>query len=160
MHYSTCWTSAVVLLNSSMYLVPMHNLCFDRALAASSSDEKRTKASPVALPSAWWTNKTPSSPSKTSTGSGCCLKNSIWNEFPLAWKRCWRKCFGKVGMVRWWWSWCESVVWVQRKPCCCKLCKFTTFDLKVEEMRCENAGKIYSSKLYVQSQDILGTIHQ
>ena len=73
---STCCTSAVVLLKSSMYLEPMHSLCLVRALLASSSVEKRTKASPVALPSAWCTNSMPSSPSKTSTELSPARKNS------------------------------------------------------------------------------------
>ncbi len=72
----TCCTSAVVLLKSSMYLEPMHSLCLLRALLASSSLGKRTKASPVARPSAWCTNRMPSSPSRTSTEFSPDRKNS------------------------------------------------------------------------------------
>ncbi len=72
----TCCTSAVVLLKSSMYREPMHSLCLLRALLASSSLGKRTKASPVARPSAWCTNSMPSSPSSTSTEFSPDRKNS------------------------------------------------------------------------------------
>ena len=71
----TCCTSAVVLLNSSMYRVLMHCLCFDSALFASSSLANSTKASPVARPSAWWTNSNPFSPSSTSHGLSPLRKN-------------------------------------------------------------------------------------
>jgi len=62
----TCCTSAVVERKSSMYLEPMTSLCLANALDASSSREKRTKASPVALPSGLRTKRTPSSESRTS----------------------------------------------------------------------------------------------
>lgn len=60
-----CWTSAVVDLNSSIYLEPIHSLCLERALGESDSLAKSTKASPVALPSGFLTNRTPSVPSST-----------------------------------------------------------------------------------------------
>ena len=74
----TCWTSAVVERNSSMYLEPIFSLCFCRAFSASFSWAKRTKASPVARPSGFFTKRTPSSPS-TKLQAVCPLaKKSIW----------------------------------------------------------------------------------
>ena len=89
----TCCTSAVVLLNSSMYLVPMTWRCFDRAFTASSSLRNKTKASPVARPSAWWTKSTPSSPSNTlheaspsSKNVSCKITRTLYKKKPE-----WRK---------------------------------------------------------------------
>ncbi len=61
----TCWTSAAVLRNSSMYLLPRICLCFFRAFWAYSSQAKRTNASPVGRPSGYFTNRSPSVPSVT-----------------------------------------------------------------------------------------------
>lgn len=79
----TCWTSAVVDLNSSMYREPIMSLCLDKALSPSVSSLNRTKASPVALPSGFLTKRTPSSSSSTSHGSSPPLKKSIWQENSL-----------------------------------------------------------------------------
>ena len=94
----TCCTSAVVLLKSSMYREPMHSLCLLRALLASSSLGKRTKASPVARPSAWWTNRMPSSPSSTSTllsperkNSSCKRLERGSHQIETRSPRCWTK---------------------------------------------------------------------
>lgn len=61
----TCCTSAAVLLNSSMYLLPRMSLCFFSAFWACSSQENRTNASPVGLLSGKRTNRMPSLPSVT-----------------------------------------------------------------------------------------------
>lgn len=61
----TCWTSAAVLLKSSMYLFPSKSLCFFSAFCAYSSQANNTKASPVGLLSGYVTNRTPSFPPVT-----------------------------------------------------------------------------------------------
>lgn len=61
----TCCTSAAVLLNSSMYRLPRISLCFFSAFSAYSSQENKTNASPVGLPSGKRTNSIPSVPSVT-----------------------------------------------------------------------------------------------
>lgn len=73
----TCCTSAVVLRNNSIYLVPINSLCLLKAFAESSSRANSTKASPVARPSGFLTNNTPSSPSITVQAFS---KNSIYNK--------------------------------------------------------------------------------
>ena len=73
----TCWTSAVVDRKSSMYLDPMFSLCFRSAFSASSSSANNTKASPVARPSGFLTNKIPSSPSTNEHVCSPREKNSI-----------------------------------------------------------------------------------
>ena len=73
----TCWTSAVVDRKSSMYLDPMFSLCFRSAFSASSSSANNTKASPVARPSGFLTNKIPSSPSTNEQVCSPREKNSI-----------------------------------------------------------------------------------
>ena len=73
----TCWTSAVVDRNSSMYRDPMFSLCFCRAFSASFSTASKTKASPVARPSGFLTKRTPSSPSTKEQALSPLAKNSI-----------------------------------------------------------------------------------
>lgn len=58
----------------------MRFLCLLRATLASSSVANSTNASPVALPSTWWTNIIPSLPCKTSTDLSPVAKNSNWNK--------------------------------------------------------------------------------
>ena len=58
----------------------MHWRCLLSALLALSSLANSTKASPVARPSAWCTNRIPSSPSSTSTDVRPCSKNSSCHE--------------------------------------------------------------------------------
>lgn len=82
-HYAkkhTCCTSAVVDLNSSIYLLPMSSRCFAKAFGASSSLANNTKASPVARPSALLTKRTPSAPSSTVHGLIPAEKKSNWNR--------------------------------------------------------------------------------
>lgn len=75
----TCWTSAAVLRNSSMYLLPRICLCFFREFWAYSSQANSTKASPVGRPSGYLTNSKPSVPSVTGLSgprkpsTSCCV---------------------------------------------------------------------------------------
>lgn len=72
----TCCTSAVVDRNNSMYRCPIDSLCLDSACGASVSLGNSTKASPVALPSGFFTKSTPSTPSRTLQGFSPFEKNS------------------------------------------------------------------------------------
>lgn len=76
----TCWTSAVVDLNNSIYLCPIDSLCRDRAFEESDSLANSTKASPVERPSGFLTNKMPSTPSKTLHGSLPVAKKSNYKR--------------------------------------------------------------------------------
>ena len=77
----TCWTSAVVDLNSSIYLEPIISLCLRSAFSPSVSSLNKTNASPVALPSGFLTKRTPFSSSRTSQDSSPVLKKSIYIKF-------------------------------------------------------------------------------
>ena len=65
-----------------MYREPIFSLCLCNAFSASLSSAKRTKASPVARPSGFLTNNTPSSPStrEQEFSSPPLAKKSIWKE--------------------------------------------------------------------------------